>query len=202
MTAGPWPSGPPWFIAVLLAFDAAAALAFMGGRRLGQGRSAPVPMPGHAFGLLLACLLLAYLPLLTLFGPSRWLSFGPLAVQASRIGLYGVSFGAGVVLGASWIGGAVAPFLATLSRRWLAWTLLAFCAGTMLVGTQVARLHLGEALPGWMWRDAYGITLTGFCAVACFAVPAICLRFVGQPNRSGVAWRPAATASTYCTTPW
>ena len=69
VTVGPWPSGPPWFIAVLLAFDAVAALAFMGMRRLPQShsRSTPVvPTPHRTFGLLFVCLLLAYLPLLTL----------------------------------------------------------------------------------------------------------------------------------------
>ena len=193
VTAGPWPSGPPWFIAVLLAFDASAALAFMVIRRRVQGRSIDVrPMPCRAFALLLPCLLLAYLPLLILFGPSRWLSFGPLAIQASRIGLYGVSFAAGIALGASWIEGEAVPFLNALILRWPRWALLTLSAGTVLVGTQAARLYFGGASPSWMWLDAYGIALTGFCSVACFAVPAICLRFAGQPSR---VWGSLAASS-------
>lgn len=193
VTAGPWPSGPPWFIAVLLAFDAAAALAFTVVRRRVHGRSIHVrPMPCRAFALLLPYQMLAYLPLLTLFGPSRWISFGPLAIQASRIGLYGVSFAAGIALGANWIEGKATPFLDALIRRWPRWALLALGAGTVLIGTQAARLYFGEALPSWIWVEAYGIALTGFCAVACFAVPAICLRFAGQPSR---VWGSLAASS-------
>ncbi|MFC6776259.1 acyltransferase family protein [Methylobacterium gregans] len=45
VTAGPWPSGPPWFIGVLLLFDVAATLVFILASRCIVG---PVPPPRRA----------------------------------------------------------------------------------------------------------------------------------------------------------
>nr|WP_158745726.1 acyltransferase family protein [Acidisphaera sp. L21] len=112
-------------------------------------------------------------------GPSRWFSLGPLAVQASRIGLYGASFAAGVVLGAMGLDGDAAA----LQRRWPTWALLAIVAGAVMVGTQAARLRYGLTLVSWAWLGAYGLTLTVFCATACIAMPAVFLRFAGRRSR-------------------
>jgi hypothetical protein len=120
VTAGPWPSGPAWFVAVLLLFDMLAAQAFMGGFVPGPSRPdwPRVPQnPWHCFFILLAASLLAYLPPLTLFGPWRWITAGPFAVQASRIGLYLVYFLAGVACGAVDAG----ALRAHLARRWRGW---------------------------------------------------------------------------------
>ncbi|MGI4810259.1 MAG: acyltransferase family protein [Janthinobacterium lividum] len=180
VTTGPWPSGPPWFLGVLLGFDAIAALAFAALRLRPPSVSVrALPASPRPFGLLLLGLALAYLPLLFMFGPSRWISLGPLAVQASRIGLYGASFAAGVVLGATRLDGDAAA----LVRRWPTWALLTIVAGAVMVGTQAARLRYGPTLVGWAWLGAYGLTLTVFCATACIAMPAVFLRFAGRPSR-------------------
>ena len=193
VTVGPWPSGPPWFLAVLLLFDTAAALAFAALPRRSHelsGRAAPIS--GRTFGLLLSGLVLAYLPLLFVFGPSRWVSLGPLAVQASRIGLYGVSFAVGVLLGALGVGEDKAPLRATLMRRWSAWATLATATGVVLVGTQVARLRFGDTMPGWASLGTYGLALAAFCAASCVAAPAVCLRFAGRRSR---VWDSLAASS-------
>ena len=95
--SGPWPSGPLWFIAVLLGFDAVVVLLFSLGP---HPRLSPTRLSPLAFaGLLVTLSAIAYLPLLAEFGARRWLTFGPFATQANRIGLYALYFLAGVWLG-------------------------------------------------------------------------------------------------------
>jgi peptidoglycan/LPS O-acetylase OafA/YrhL len=101
---------------------------------------------------------------LAVFGPSRWIAFGPLAIQASRIGLYAACFATGVAVGPT----GVASFRDALARGWPGWVLLAGLTGAILV----SRVPIG-----------YGIVLPTFCAAACFAVSAVFLRFAGRPNR-------------------
>ena len=189
VTTGPWPSGPPWFLGVLLGFDAMASLAFaVLWHRPPNVAVRATLAPLRTLGLFPLGLALAYLPLLFAFGPSRWISLGPLAVQASRIGLYGASFAAGVLLGARGLDQAATA----LVRRWPAWALLALLTGTVMVGTQAARLRYGSALAGWAWLSAYGLTLAVFCATACIAMPAVFLRFAGRRNR---LWNCLAASS-------
>lgn len=193
VTTGPWPSGPPWFLAVLLAFDAGGALlfAFFGRPEKERARLAAFT-PGLCFSALLVSSLLAYLPLLNAFGPSRWLSLGPVAVQGSRIGLYAVYFGAGVVFGTKGLRSGTFPFPEGLARRWPVWTLLAVLMGAALIGTEWARGRDGMPLPGWVWLNVGGVALAAFCAAACFALPAILLRFGGS---RGMPWGNLAASS-------
>jgi len=51
--SGPWPSGPAWFLAVLLAFDIAAAVVWRPGAR-GNDNGAVLPPPLACFGWLAA----------------------------------------------------------------------------------------------------------------------------------------------------
>ncbi|MGX7705961.1 acyltransferase family protein [Methylobacterium sp. Gmos1] len=115
VTAGPWPSGPPWFIGVLLAFDAAAALLLTPFARGRPEPGRPVA-PAGAFLLLLGLSGIAYLPLLLAVGPARWIGIGPVAIQASRIGLYAAYFAAGVALGNGGMPG-ILDFGRALARR-------------------------------------------------------------------------------------
>lgn len=183
VTAGPWPSGPPWFVAVLLAFDGAAATVFVLLRRSQKLPATPLSTPSRAFALLLVCLVLTYLPLLAAFGPSRWIGLGPLAVQASRIGLYAISFAAGAVLGTEALEAGVSPFRDALIRRWPSWMVLAGFTAAILIATLAARIRFGSVLPLWLWLIVQGIALASFCATACFALPALFLRFAGRSRR-------------------
>ncbi|BCM81801.1 acyltransferase family protein [Methylobacterium indicum] len=175
VTTGPWPSGPPWFIGVLLLFDAAAALAFA---RASRG---PVPVPrspgpGRCFAVLVAVTAVAFLPLLLAFGPFRWFAIGPLAVQGSRIGLYAAYFAAGAWLGRGG-GAAVAGFGRALAGRCGLWVALAVAAGAAFL----AAPSLGRALhlPAPAALALVGAVQVVFCAAACFALPAVCLRLAG-----------------------
>ncbi len=68
--SGPWPSGPAWFLGVLLAFDLAAALICRPFRR--STNAWVMPRPVVCFGWLVAVSAIGYLPLLVWFGPIYW----------------------------------------------------------------------------------------------------------------------------------
>ncbi len=182
VSGGPWPSGPPWFIGVLLLFDVAAALVFALSRRqrseLPSARR-PAFHPISYSGLLLAVSCLLYLPLLLAVGPTRWFSIGPLAIQGSRIGLYPVFFAAGVLLG---LDGqkAIASIGQVIARGWVFWISLAVLTGLALTATEMLRAGASFDMPRWLAVILAGAAQATFCATACFAVPALFLRFGGR----------------------
>ena len=193
VTTGPWPSGPPWFVAVLLLFDAGAASVFVLSGRPDPARASPrSATPGLCFAILLAGSFLVYLPLLGAFGRLRWLDFGPIAIQASRIGLYTFYFGAGVVLGSKGFQGGAPSLRDALARRWPEWTVLAAVAGALLLGAGLAWMRAGLALPAWGWLGVYAAAFVTSCAAACFALCAVFLRFGDRP---GAAWDGLAANS-------
>jgi hypothetical protein len=183
--SGPWPSGPLWFIAMLLGFDAVVALLFSLGL---YPRLSPTRLSSLAFaGLLMTMSAIAYLPLLAEFGARRWLTFGPLAVQASRIGLYALYFLAGVWLGRSGADrGLIAP-TGALSRHWAAWT--ASLVAVTLAATQAVKLRSDNLPPEIAWLNPRGLALVIFCTTACLALLAMFLRFgtLPRPTRNSLA---------------
>ena len=188
--AGPWPSGPPWFIGVLLVLDGVAVLVFI----LARGRRRAPPLryldayPLTGFGLLLAASCLLYLPLLLAVGPTRWFSIGPLAVQGSRVGLYAVYFAAGVALGC---GGRqnIVRFGEAAAHQWTSWISLAVLTGLALLAVTASRTGGPFGMPRWTALPVVGMAQAGFCASACLAVPALFLRFGRRlaPVRDGFA---------------
>src|SRR3569623_1104190 len=96
VTVGPWPSGPVWFVWVLLMFDVLAATIY----RIAPDSLAPInrlSLSGYsrpvAFFVAIAVVTtLAYVPMRLHYGVSKWFEFGPLSVQASRLLLYAACF--------------------------------------------------------------------------------------------------------------
>src|SRR4051795_2587368 len=96
VTVGPWPSGPIWFIWVLLTFDTSASLLDRVSPRL------PDPInrlsqrafdhPRDFFFVFLLITGLLYIPSRVFFGPNHWFEAGPFSVQLSRILLYAAYF--------------------------------------------------------------------------------------------------------------
>ena len=164
VTAGPWPSGPIWFVGALLVIDALCALLLShekvqtGVRRL-SARLDRLSPTGW-FAIFLALSALAYLPALLALGPSLWLTAGPFGVQASRIGLYAFYFGAGVIVGADRLADG-------FGRRWLRWPLFAALATALFLA-----LH-GAPLPA----AASGAALLLFSAAVAAALLALAIRF-------------------------
>src|SRR6266404_2634353 len=106
LTVGPWPSGPAWFLWVLLALDVMAAAVWwiapgmidaLGGL-IYIARDRPMAV----FGVFVVVSITAYLPMHLAFGDISWLEWDgfPLPIQTSRILLYTASFFAGVGVGA------------------------------------------------------------------------------------------------------
>src|SRR5688572_8182574 len=77
LTVGPWPSGPAWFLWVLLALDAVAAAVWLAMPRaiaiLGQIVFAARHRPVAAFVAFLIFSIAVYLPLRLMFGDGSWL---------------------------------------------------------------------------------------------------------------------------------
>ena len=99
-----WPSGPAWFLWLLILWDVLAAGVYLLVRRHGDlvlrlsfyARQRPAIF----LGALLLGSALAYIPLALLFGPANWFQAGPFGFQLSRPLHYVLYFFAGAVIGA------------------------------------------------------------------------------------------------------
>src|SRR6201996_4305703 len=131
LTIGPWPSGPAWFLWVLLALDAIAALIWSIapqsikalGRMIFSIRSRAM----LAFVAFLIFSVLIYLPMRLIYGDASWLEPGgyPLPIQTSRILLYAGYFFVGVGVGAMNLGTGVLAENGEVVKRWLVWAAFA-----------------------------------------------------------------------------
>ncbi len=131
---GDWPTGPAWFIWLLLAFDLAAAALFALAPNfaeiLGGLASNAREHPVRFFLLLVAASAAAYVPLSLVFDRANWTSIGPFQFQTVRLFHYAVYFLAGIGVGAYGIErGLLAPDgkLARHWGRWTLWMVFAFC---------------------------------------------------------------------------
>jgi surface polysaccharide O-acyltransferase-like enzyme len=200
LTIGPWPSGAAWFLWVLLAFDAIAALLWAVAPRtiaaLGQFIYALRDRPMTAFVAFLVFSIIIYLPLRLIFGDSSWLEPGhyPLVIQTSRILLYAGYFLVGVGAGAAGLSAGVLAENGALAKRWMVWLGCAMaCYGAilLLVYTHHNWLVDFNSPPLW-WHTAYGLAFAMFSAAMTFTVPAVFLRFHRSPFRLLDAMRPQA----------
>ncbi|MBW7973099.1 acyltransferase [Bradyrhizobium sp. BR 10289] len=181
ITVGPWPSGPIWFVWVLLAFDLTASLLYRvsahlvdpGNRISLRGFEQP-----FVFWLMLAVIsIIAYVPALVYFGGSRWFEFGPFSVQASRILLYFGYFFIGASVGAANFDHGILSAEGQLPKnrwRWVSVTLIPYCL--MWVMIYVKREILGNPDPQPHWYQAiYGTFFVLFSASILLAILAFFL---------------------------
>jgi hypothetical protein len=124
LTIGPWPSGPAWFLWVLLALDAMAAAVWLVAPRiiqaLGQLIFSVRHRPMTAFVVFLIVSTAAYMPMHLGFGDTDWLELSrfPLPIQTSRILLYTAYFFAGISVGAISLRSGLLAENGELARRW------------------------------------------------------------------------------------
>jgi hypothetical protein len=201
LTVGPWPSGSAWFLWVLLALDAIAALLWAAAPRvieaLGQTIYALRDRPLTAFAFFLVFTIIIYLPMRLIFGESAWLVPGhyPLPIQTSRILLYAGYFFAGVGVGAVSLRAGVLAENGALTKRWMVWlgvALAAYGAILLLVYAHHSGVVDLNSPPLW-WHTTYGLAFAMFSAAMTFAVPAVFLRL----GRSSFALLDAMQPSAY-----
>ena len=184
VTVGPWPSGPAWFVWVLLALDVIAAVVYRAApacvEAIGRLSLAGFARPGLFFWALLIGSIIVYVPAVLYFGASRWFAVGPVAIQASRILLYLLYFFAGVGIGA-------VPFDRGRARSaTVGWRGAGRCGWLRRIATYsciIALIYIKHGVlpdvnhqPLW-WEIAYALAFASYSAAQTFNVLALFLRF-------------------------
>jgi hypothetical protein len=183
ITVGPWPSGPIWFVWVLLAFDLTACLAYRLSPRLvdpiNRLSQRGFEQPAVFFLFLLAVTAVVYIPALLYFGGNRWFEFGPFSIQASRILLYAAYFFIGAGIGAANVERGVLAAggrLAKSSWGWIAVTLAAYGLMWGMIYIKHEILDNPPVQPQW-YLAIYSLFFVAFSAAILFAILAYFLRF-------------------------
>jgi Acyltransferase family len=182
LSFGDWPTGPGWFIWLLLAFDLAAAALFAVapnfGDLLGRLCSRARERPARFFLGLVGASAVAYVPMATIFGPGAWTSIGPFQFQTARLFHYAVYFFAGIGVGAYGIEqGLLAPD-GILALRWLRWTVLAL--GTFAISVAFLLVAISRNSPmSPLAANVFGGAIYSIaCASISFAFMALFVRFM------------------------
>jgi surface polysaccharide O-acyltransferase-like enzyme len=200
VTIGPWPSGPSWFLWVLLALDLIVAVVWRAAQgaieALGRLIFSLRDRPMTAFASFLLFSIAAYLPMHLIFGDDSWFEPGrfPFPIQTSRIFLYAGYFLVGIGVGAVNLRTGLLAEQGALARRWPVW--LGFAL--VFYGAILALVYIHHNWvanfnsPPLSWRAAYGLAFSMFSAAMAFTVPAILLHFAKSGWRLLDALQPSA----------
>jgi hypothetical protein len=183
MSFGDWPTGPAWFIWLLLAFDLVAAAIFavmpefgaMVARLTSGGRTRP-----FQFFIVFAAISAAvFIPMVMIYGPAYWTSIGPFQFQTARLFHYAVYLIAGIGVGVYGIDRGLLASDGNLVRhwgRWVAFGLIAFFASIVFVVAIMSRLY-HAAMPPAVLGMIGGVVFAVTCAALSFAFLALFIRF-------------------------
>ena len=176
VTVGPWPSGPIWFVWVLLAFDITASLLYRVSPTLvfpiNRIAQASVDQPAKFWLLLFAATEIAYIPLLIHYGTNHWFELGPFSVQASRVLLYASYFFIGAGVGCANIGGGLLSPDGQLPKSrwsWLFITLIPYALMWCMIYIKREILGNPPVLP-WWYHLFYGTFFVAFSASILFTI--------------------------------
>ncbi len=183
VTTGPWPSGPVWFVWVLLLFDISAGAMYRLNPHaldwINRLSLSSFQRPAMFFGVFVVVTAIAYVPARLIYGPSYWFEFGPFSVQASRIGLYAMYFFIGAGIGVGNFSQGVLSADGRLAKSgwgWSALTLAPYCLLWGLIYIKREILGNPDALPVW-YEASYSVFFVVFSAAITFAILAWFLRF-------------------------
>jgi len=182
MTVGPWPSGPIWFVYVLMAFDLTASILYRVSSRLldpiNRLSIKGFQRPSKFWLFLVIVSAAAYLPMLILYGQNYWFEFGPFSVQASRVLLYASYFFIGAGIGAANLEGGLLSAHGRLTERrwfWTGITLIPYCMMWVMIYIKREIIGNPDPLPGW-YLAIYGSFYVLFSASILFAILAYFLQ--------------------------
>jgi glucans biosynthesis protein C len=174
-----WPSGPPWFLWVLLVFDLAAAGLYMFARRWGDALGRWSTRPELFLVGMLAASAVGYVPMALAFTPWETFQIGPFGIQLSRPLHYAVYFFAGVGIGARGIERGLLAADGLLARHWAAWLAAAMVLYGLWLGiTSLAMAGNGRASFAVDTLDAFSFVLA--CFSGCMCALALFLRFANR----------------------
>lgn len=175
-----WPSGPAWFLWMLLTFDCVAAGIFVIAPRWAEfssrSHSGVFRRPALFFWRLVGVTGGAYLPMVLAFGPVRWSGFGPFSFQTSRLLHYAIWCLAGVCTGAYGLQESVIAQNGELAQSWLRW--LGWSTSLWGVLVVVGHPAITSRAPSW-WVLVVGMAWVLSCAASGLFVLAIFVRFGG-----------------------
>ncbi|MEN3349368.1 MAG: hypothetical protein V7632_3003 [Bradyrhizobium sp.] len=199
MTVGPWPSGPIWFVWVLMVFDVTASLLHRVSPRLldpiNRLSQKGFERPSKFWLLLVLVSAAVYLPMLVSYGQNYWFEFGPFSVQASRILLYAAYFFIGAGIGAAnFENGLLSAHGRLTQRRWF-WTgvtLIPYALMWTMIYIKREIIGNPDPLPGW-YLAIYGTFYVLFSASILFAI----LAYFLQSKASGPTLLDRMQADAY-----
>jgi Acyltransferase family len=189
VTVGPWPSGPIWFLWVLLGFDVVACLLY----RLSPNLLDPInrlslyghDRPAEFFAVMFAVTAALYIPGRIHFGAGSWFEFGPFSVQHGRVLLYATYFFFGAGIGARNFDRGLLAADGRLAQHTFGWMILAlvpYCLMWVLIYIKREILGNPVRLPHW-YEGIYGFFFAAFSVAILFLIMAYFLRFK-QSDRS------------------
>jgi hypothetical protein len=181
LSFGDWPTGPAWFIWLLLAFDlgvaAWSAIAPNFGETLGRLASNAREHPARFFLVLVTISTAVFIPMLAIFGAMDWTSVGPFQFQTARLFHYAVYFLAGIGVGAYGIErGLLAPD-GLLARHWLRWTIGSVVVFALSVVFMLIVITKGATMSPVLLNTVGGLAYAVTCGAISFSFLALFVRF-------------------------
>ena len=199
LTVGPWPSGPAWFLWVLLFFDVVVGLVWAAIPEAINGLSKAIYAlryrPGVAFAAFLVFSIVVYLPMRLWVGDAAWFEPDgfPLPIQTSRVLLYSGYFLVGVGIGATDLKTGLFAANGELSARWKVWLAFAMLFyGAILLLVYAHHNWVDFNSPPLWWSVGYGLAFALFSGAMTIAEISIFLRFAQSRLAFLDAMRPQA----------
>jgi len=177
-----WPSGPMWFLWVLLAFDIVAAGVFALYPRINDWvlhlSSYARARPLRFVTCVLAASAAGYIPLALLFGPLPWGQVGPFSIQLCRPAQYAVYFFSGLVIGAGGLERELIGVKGSLARHWRAALAAAIVCFALWLLASAGAMTKAPVPMSLVAADAAAYVLA--CSASCWAALALVTRFAGS----------------------